>query len=390
LSLDFGLSSIYYEVNPGAISPTGLISQVLPRSLEQEQGLESAVFVNGSWTISDTWTMTAGLRASLYQSLGPQSVLLYENPEAPRLDQVNGSNAFGSGDVIASYGGLEPRASFRYKLNDENSIKFGYSRTNQYINLISNTNTPTPGSQWQLSTEYITPQRSDNFSIGYFKNMANNNWETSIELYGRLVGNSFDFKNFAVLNVNENIETELLYGEGRAYGAELSLKRKEGVVNGSLSYTLSRSEKRIRDVNQFNWYPNNFDKPHDLSLILNLQANQRNTFTVNFNYGSGRPTTAPVASYRELNGFVVPIYSERNQLRVPAFHRLDIAYTVGQSYRKDRKFRTSYTFSLYNVYGRDNAFSVFFTQKPFDRPRANQLAIIGSAFPAITINIVTL
>ena len=390
IQLDFGLSSIYYQVAPGSISPDGELSQVVPRSLESEQGLESAAFVNSTWDINERLTMNAGLRASLYQYLGPQSVLRYSDPEFPRLDEITSQVQFDSGDIIATYGALEPRASFRYKLNDDNSVKLGYSRTQQYINLISNTNTPTPGSQWQLSSEYITPQQSDNFSIGYFKNMKDNLWETSIELYGRLIDDAFDFKNFAVLNLNENIETELLYGQGRAYGAELSIKKKSGIYNGSLSYTLSRSEKRINGVNDFNWYPNNFDKPHDLSLVFNVQANQRNTLTLNFNYSSGRPTTAPVASYRELNRFIVPVYSERNQLRIPAYHRLDLAYTLGQSYRKDRKFRTSYTFSIYNLYGRSNAFSVFFTQKPFDRPRANQLAIIGNAFPALSINIVSL
>lgn len=390
LKMDFGLSSIFYKVDPGAVSPNSPLSQTIARSLESEQGLESAIFANGMWDINEKWTMNAGLRVSTYQYLGPQSVLNYTNPEQPRLDEVSTQETFSSGEVIASYAALEPRASFRYKLNDENSIKFGYSRTKQYLNLISNTNTPTPGSQWQLSTEYITPQRSDNFSVGYFKNLNDNNWETSLELYGRLIGDAFDFKDFAELTLNENIETELLYGQGRAYGAELSLKKKSGKLNGSLSYTLSRSEKKINGINNSGWYKNNFDKPHDLSLVLNVQANQRNTLTLNFNYSSGRPITAPIASYRELNRFAIPIYSDRNQLRSPAYHRLDFAYTIGQSYRKDRKFRTSYTFSIYNLYGRSNAFSVFFTQRPFDRPRANQLAIIGSAFPALSINIVSL
>lgn len=390
LELNFGLSGIFYKVIPGSVTPNGEISQVIPKSLDKEQGLETALFLNSSWDLNEEWTMNAGLRVSGYQYLGPRSVTRYSNPESPRLDEVTDSENFESGDVIKSYGALEPRASFRYKLDDESSIKFGYSRTKQYINLISNTNTPTPGSQWQLSTEYISPQQSNNLSIGYFKNFENNLWETSVELYGRMIEDVFDFKNFAVLNLNENIETELLYGQGRAYGAELSIKKKSGLINGALSYTLSRSEKRIDGVNEFNWYPNNFDKPHDLSLVFNIQANQRNSITFNFNYGSGRPTTAPVASYRETNSFVVPVYSDRNKLRIPPFHRLDFAYTLGQSYRKDRKFRTSYTFSIYNIYGRSNAFSVFFTQKPFDRPRANQLAIIGNAFPALSINIVSL
>ena len=390
LQLDVGLSSILYRVMPGDLSPEGRLSQIIPRALKPEKGVESALFINSSWTINEKISLNAGLRLSMYQYLGPASIFEYSDELRPSLETVTGVTEYGKNEIISGYGAMEPRLSMRYKLDEDSSMKLGYSRTTQYINLISNTNTPTPGSQWQLSTEYIQPQRANNFSVGYFRNYDDNDWETSIELYARQIDDLFDFKNFAQLSVNENIETELLPGIGRAFGAELSIKKRKGTFNGSLSYTLSRSQKQVEGINNLNWYPSNFDKPHDLSVIFNIQPNTRNTISFNFNYSTGRPTTAPIASYKEENGFVVPIYSNRNQLRIPAYHRLDLAYTLGQSFRKDRKFRTSWTFSIYNLYGRSNAFSVFFTQKPFNRPVANQLAILGSAFPALTINIVSL
>jgi len=196
----------------------------------------------------------------------------------------------------------------------------------------------------------------------------------------------FDYKDFAQLTVNDHLETELLSGEGRAYGLELSLKKTEGIFNGWLSYTLSRSERLVAGINRGDWYPSNFDKPHDLSIVFNYQPNQRNTLTVNFNYGTGRPSTSPIGNFRNLNGMIVPVYSDRNQLRIPDYHRLDIAYTLGRGYNRTKRFKTSWTISIYNVYARKNAFSVFFTQGAFQLPVANRLSILGSAFPSLTFN----
>ena len=258
--------------------------------------------------------------------------------------------------------------------------------TVQYINQIFNSDSPTPVSQWQLSTNYIEPTKSHNFSLGYFKNLKENNWETSAEVYYRIVDQLFDYKDFAELLDNPQLETELLNGEGRSYGLELSVRKKTGIVYGSFNYTLSRSERIIDGINNGEYYPSNFDKPHDLSLTLNYQPNRRNTLTINFVYGSGRPTTPPVGNYVTSNGLVVPVYAQRNAARIPDYHRLDIAYTLGKGYKRDKKFQTSWTISLYNVYSRRNAFSVFFTQAAFQGAQANKLAILGTVFPSLTFN----
>lgn len=387
---DAGISSILYQVDPGEITPLGNLSQVIPGKLEREQGLESAAFINANWTLSPAFSLSGGLRFSAYQFLGPQTVFEYTDPERPSGENVVATTRYNKGKVIAAYTSLEPRLSMRYRLGPNASVKAGYSRTSQFINLIANTNTPTPNSLWQLSSDYIQPLRSHNFSIGYFRNFDNNNWETSLETYGRLIDDLFDYKDFADLTMNDQLETELLSGIGRAYGVELSVRKREGIVNGSLSYTLSRTERQVEGINEGSWFPSNFDKPHDLSMVFNFQPNQRYTLTFNFIYGTGRPTTAPIGSYVEVNDLVVPIYSDRNQLRVPDYHRLDLAFTMGQSHKVTKKIKTSWTISLYNLYGRANAFSVFFTQRPFNTPRANKLSVLGNVFPALTFNFETI
>jgi len=186
--------------------------------------------------------------------------------------------------------------------------------------------------------------------------------------------------------VNDHIETDLLNGEGRAFGAEVSIKKNTGALNGWLSYTYARSERRIDGINRGEWYLSNFDKTHDASLILNYNPNQRNTLTLNVSYSTGRPATPPVGSFSTANNLLIPIFSSRNSGRIPDYFRVDMAYTVGQGYKKDKKFKTSWTFSIYNVLGRRNPFSVFFTRSTFQRVQANRLAILGSVFPSLTVN----
>lgn len=390
LELNAGVSSILYQVDPGDLRPRGELSQVKARSVEREQGLESALFLNANWNISPAFAVSGGLRFGMYNALGPGTFYEYEDPENPRLVNLKDSSFFSGAKVVATYTSLEPRVSFRYRLSPQASVKGGYSRTAQFINLIANTNTPTPSSQWQLSNKNIRPLRSHNFSVGYFLNSRNNNWEFSTETYLRYIDDLFDYRDFAELTANEFLETQLLTGIGRAYGLELSAKKKQGRWDGYLSYTLSRTEKQVEGINQKNWFPSNFDKPHDVSLVFNFHVNRRNTLSFNFIYGTGRPTTAPIGSYVESNGLVIPIYSDRNQLRVPDYHRLDLAYTLGKGYNLTRKIKTSWTISLYNLYSRQNAFSVFFTQRPFQAPVANKLAILGNIFPALTFNFETL
>lgn len=386
LSLESGLSAIQYWVEPGRIAPASPESSALPQTLEQERGLETAAFINGEWSPSTAFSVSAGLRFAWYSFLGPKTVFQYSGEGPPTLPGITDTIRYGKGERIASYSSLEPRLSLRYRFGPATSVKAGYSRTAQFINQITDASSPTPTSIWQLSTPNIEPQRSHNFSIGFFQNLKNNEWETSAEIYYRRIDELFDYRDFADLTVNEHLETELLPGEGRAYGLELSIKRQTGRLNGWVSYTLSRSELNVQGIGGNTWYPANFDKPHDLTVALNFQPTRRHTLSLNFNYSTGRPTTAPLASYTLINGASVLDYSGRNQLRIPDYHRLDLAYTFGQGYNKTKRFKTSWTVSVYNVYGRRNAFSVFFTQGAFSPPKARRLSILGGVFPSLTFN----
>ncbi len=387
MQIDAGFNVTYYNVEPGKQHPAGDDSNILERDLQDERGYEAALFGNIEYQFSPAFTLTAGLRGVLYQNVGPQEIYEYEDPDNPDESTISGTTTYSSGETIATYNSIEPRFSMRYRFSQASSFKAGYSRTAQFINQIFNSDSPTPNSQWQLSTRYIKPFRSHNTSAGYFHNFMNNEWETSLELYARYIDELFDYRDFAHLVMNDHLETELLSGVGRSYGMELSIKRKTGQVNGWLSYTLSRSERQVEGINRGDWYASNFDKTHNMSLILNYQPNRRNTLTINFNYSTGRPTTTPLGNYLTNDGLVVPIYSERNKFRIPDYHRLDIAYTIGKGYKKDKILQTSWTISIYNVYGRKNAFSVFFTQGRARSAQANKLAVVGAPIPSLTLNV---
>jgi hypothetical protein len=386
LSVNGGGSAIRYWVDPGSTVPASPESSAPSRQLEQEKGLETATFLSAEWSPSAAFSMAAGLRFAWYAYLGPRTVFQYSGEGPPALSGITDTLRYSKRERIASYTSLEPRFSARYRFGPATSVKAGYSRTAQFINQVTDATSPTPTSTWQLSTPHIEPQRSHNFSLGFFQNFRDNQWETSAEIYYRLIDKLFDYRDFADLTVNEHLETELLPGEGRAYGLELSIKRKTGRLNGWISYTLSRSELKVQGVGNNSWYPANYDKPQDLTIVLNFLPTERQTFSLNFTYSSGRPTTAPLGTYTLTNGLNVLDYSARNQLRIPDYHRLDLAYTFGQGYNKTKRFKTSWTVSLYNVYGRRNAFSVYFTQKPFNPPKANRLSILGGVFPSLTFN----
>ncbi len=387
--LDMGISSILYEVDPGNLEPLEN-SIIIGRTVDQEQGLESAAFANLEYDFSPNFGISAGLRFSDFKFLGPSSVLNYENNENPSNTEITGETVYEPGKIIASHSNLEPRFSMRYRINDVTSLKSGYSRTVQYINQIFNSDTPTPVSQWQLSNSFIQPNTSHNVSAGYFRNFDIIKWETNAEVFYRYIDQLFDYKDFAQLTANPNIETEILYGTGQSYGFEFSLKKKEGVVNGTFNYTYSRSQRKIEGINNGNYYSSNFDKPHDLSFVFNYQPNRRNTITLNFIYASGRPTTPPVGNYTNSDGLVIPVFANRNAGRIPDYHRLDLSFTMGKGYKRDKKFATSWTFSLYNVYARKNAFSVYFTEANQQGYQANKLAILGTVFPSLTFNFETL
>lgn len=384
LDMDAGLSFINYKTNPGSLL-AGSESLVVPRSTEKEYANEWSLYGSALLTASSRISLSLGLRLSLYQFLGPHTTYEYVDPANPTVEGSLGPTVL-TKKIIHSELIPQPRFSARYLIDASSSIRLGYAQTVQFINQISNTDTPTPTNIWQLTNLFVPSQKSHNFSLGYFKNYSENIWQTSAELYYRNISRLIDYRDFADLVANDQLETQILRGIGRAYGFELSIKKQVGFLSGWINYTYSRSLRNVSGINNGAWYPSNFDKPNDLSVVTNFQLNRRNALSINFSYSTGRPVTIPLHRHRLEDNFVVLNFSERNAFRIPDYHRVDIAYTLGQGLRKSRKFKTSWTFSVYNLYARRNAFSIFVVQDSNQAPEVRRLSILGSAFPALTFN----
>ncbi len=389
LEITMGAEALAYQMAPETLTPLGSRSEIMPNQLEKQRGVELAPFVSAAWTPNENFAVSAGLRYSYYSQLGPDSIYVYQQgvPISPLT--VIGKNGFGD-EAIVSYGGFEPRISMRWTFEEVNSIKAGYSTMNQYLQTISNATGPTPIDLWQLSTPYILPQRSYNYSLGYFRNFKDNEWATSLEGYFRKTDNQLEYRDFANLFLNPNLEAELIQGEGRAYGAELMIQRNVGGVTGWLSYTYSRSLIRTLSefseiqVNQGRWFPTNFDRPHILSLVTNFHLGKTRMFNLNVNYSTGRPVTTPSTNYI-IDGIFIPDFGGRNQFRIPNYFRMDLSYLTNGIVRTwDDKFN----FSIYNVLSRRNAYSVFFQREAQSlRLRPYQISILGSIFPSISYSV---
>ncbi len=391
LKINFGAEYNIYDVSPGDVEPLIPESIVRAKTLEREKANEVAGYGELQMSLNSSLDISAGLRITSFTNVGPNQVFTYPENEIRTVRNIVDSLSFGTGETIASYSGLEPRLSLRYSLDESASIKLGYARTYQFLAQISNTASATPIDIWQLSNQFIEPQFSDNFSIGFFKNFAESAYESSIEFFYRKANGIIDYIDFAELLLNDHIETELVTGIGRSYGAEFNLTKRLGTFRGDVSYTYSKSERQIEasavqsGVNDGRWYPSNYDIPHVLNVNV-TKTFSKSSLALNFTYRNGRPTTAPVSSYRNQNVLNIPIYSDRNKFRVPAFHRLDVAYTIGPFGKQESNWNQSVTLSIYNVYFRKNAYSVYFRQNPFESVQAIRVATLGTIFPSITYN----
>lgn len=390
LALTGGFEALNYQGKPEKLLPFGTESGVQTEQVDKERGVEFSAFLSLEQELSATTGLIAGIRYSSFTQLGPDFVFQYR-PNAP-LTQSNqiGQEVIESGKV-ASYSGWEPRVSLRQNLTSSLSLKLSYSRLFQYVQSVSNTFGPTPIDLWQLSTSYIPPQRSDSFSIGIFKNSTDNRWEYSIDGFYRASQNQVEYRDFADIFLNPHLETELVLGEGKAHGAEFMIKKNLGVFTGWLAYTYSRSFFRSmslfeqEQINDNEWFPSNFDKPHEVNFILSRKIYPRGLFNLSANYSTGRPVSAVNASYMLNGGLLVPNYSARNQYRIPDYFRVDVSFTVEKVFSKKGD---SLNFSIYNLFGRKNAYSVFWQRDGDSQQlRPYRLAILGSIFPSITYSI---
>lgn len=388
-SLSVGGSTTNYNLSPGHMSPYGGESLVVSNKLQREHGQETALYIGDDYKVNDKLSVYIGLRYSLYQYLGKRDMFIYANNAVREVNTIIDTVHHRSGKTISFYHGLEPRLAMRYMLTDNTSLKFSYNRTRQYIQMLSNTTAITPTDIWKLSDPNINPQIGDQVSIGYYLNL-NGNIEVSVETYYKTMSNSLDYKGGAVLLLNHHIETDVLQAQGRAYGLEFLLKKSTGKLNGWVSYAYSRSLLRAKGdhpsetINGGKYYASNHDKPHAVNFIGNYKFSRRFNFSLNLIYSTGRPITLPVAKYYLENSNRI-YYSERNAYRVPDYFRSDISINIEGNHKIKKLAHSSWTFSIYNLTGRRNAYSVFFVSEN-TRIKGYKLSVFGQPIPTITYN----
>ncbi len=349
LSSKFGFSSIYHRFKPLAYQ-----GDSIDFFKKDKKGFENAIYITGNYRITPKLVMELGIRTSFFTILGGDMHYLFENSiKKDSIDLTNSS--FGK-----TYINIEPRATFNYNLNEFSSIKLGYARNAQYVNLVNNSALSNPTEFWIPASYNVKPQLSDQVSLGYSRLVMNNNYEINIETYYKHMQNQIDFKNSADIYTSENVESELLYGIGRAYGLEVSIKKKLGNLTGWISYTLSKTERKVEGINDNEWYSARQDRTHDLSIVASYQISQRWSVSSAFVYSTGDAVTFPSGKYTS-GGVTQYYYKGRNNERMPDFHRWDISATLEG--KENKKFQSSWNFGLYNVYGRENAYLINFKEE---------------------------
>lgn len=376
------------QIQPGELIPTGENQDILPKKVQNEHGREFAGHFQHEFELGEKVGFSYGVRYDLYQYLGDRIVRQY----APNRPVSEGSaiseTQYGKGDVIQTYDGLGPRASFRYSLSKYSSIKLGYNKMYQFIHLISNTATIAPTDVWKLSDGFLKPQIADQISLGFYNNFKGNIFETSVEVYYKDLQNVVEYKDGATLIVQNHLETELIPAEGRAFGAEFYIKKNLGRLTGWMSYTYSRALRRVitpfeeENINNGAWYASNFDKPHDLTLIGNYKLSTNTSVSATFAYNTGRPVTFPDAKF-DYSGNSLAYFNDRNQERLPDFHRLDLSLNFKLK-GKGKFYDGNWTLSVLNVYGRKNPFSIFFDDAEGAPPQALRLALLGIPLPSLS------
>jgi len=389
-TFDYGLSAKYYAVEPGNVEPKDSDSNVEPISIDQEQALEGALFIGDEFKVSDRLLFNVGARYAFYAAMGEATQNTYQE-DAPRSETtVQDTIAYGSGEFIKTYGGPEARVSARYLFAPDFSIKASFNNSYQFIHTLSNNTTVSPIDTWKLSDLNIKPQKGYQATFGLFKNFNGNMYELSLEGYYKRMDDVLDFKTGADLLLNENVETEVLQGEGKAYGVEFLLKKNRGDLNGWVSYTYSRSKYRFdgdtseERINNGEFFPSNFDKPHDLNVIANYKFTRRYSVSMNFAYQTGRPITYPVGTFRFNNADYVT-FSDRNKFRIPDYYRLDLGINIEGNHKKNKLAHSFITIQVYNVLGSNNPYSVFFVTEEGE-VKALQSSIFGVPIPSITYN----
>ncbi len=384
-----GAEARLYEINQGYLDPLNG-STVVPAQLERERGLERAVFISDDYEINSQLSVSGGLRYSFFSPYGGRSINIYQEGLPRDNSSFLGSVTLGDNEFVETYSGPEARITGKYSFSPRSSIKAGITQMRQYIHAISNTSSVSPTDTWKLSDPNFAPQQSIQYSAGYYQRLTDE-LEFSVETYYKQLDNLLDYKLGANLVLNESLETDVLQGEGRAYGLEVLVKKQAGKLNGWFAYAYSRSEQRFRDefpentIDGGEFFPSNFDKPHNINLVANYKYTRRFSFSANIVYSTGRPVTYPTGKY-VISGIEFTQFSGRNQFRIPDYFRVDIGVNIENSHKLNRFGYGYWNISIYNLTARRNAYSVFFANE-FGRVRGYELAVLGTAIPTITYNI---
>lgn len=372
----FGFNSIFHNIDPTRVTGENINQDTSTKTVRKS--LENAIYLSHENKFLSWMTIEYGLRYSSFSIVGPGKYNFYDG------DVVTGSVTLEKEKIGKTYYNIEPRFSSNFTLDNNTSIKAAYARNTQNLHLLTNSTSGRPSDQWIGSTYNIKPEISDQISMGYFKNLQDGLFELSVETYYKWMQNQVDYKNGANINTAPDLESELLYGQGRAYGLEMQLKKTRGKFTGWVSYTLSKTQKQIDGINDDLWYNARQDKTHDISLVGTYELNKKWTFSALFVYNTGNAVTFPSGKYN-INGTNVYYYNGRNRDRMPDYHRLDLSATMNLTPRG--RYKSSLNFSLYNAYGRENAYSIDFEEDPNDatKNRAVQTALFKFV-PSVTYN----
>ncbi|WP_298153681.1 TonB-dependent receptor [Flavobacterium sp.] len=401
IKLNYGISGIYYDFNPGTINPTTIASAINYRQLDRKYAFEPAAYIEAEHKLSKKLSLMYGLRYSLFYRLGSSEVNNYANNQAVTYNNELkiyekgvpiSSTHYGSNAVIASFNNPEPRFAASYTLNENQSVKLSYNRMAQYLQLISNTSSPTPLDVWTPSDKFIKPQIADQVAMGYFRNFHNDDYSIETEIFYKKVKNRIDYIDGADLIANDALEQIILNGEMRSHGLEFMLRKNTGTLTGWISYTLSTSEQRTPGrtaeeigINYGNWYKSAYDKRHNVAVTAAYSLSKKWELGANFALQSGQPVTYPNGQY-QYQGITVPSYGARNDARLPAYHHLDVAATYTPKPDKKKGWQSEWVFSIYNLYNRQNAASINFRQnQDTGANEAVRFSIFGMV-PAVSYN----
>ena len=358
-TIKFGVEAIYHHFNPGfARGMGGSSSMYNSLKMPESNALEYAIYLSNEHKILENLTVNYGLRGTMFQNMGEATVYNF-NDNYVKID----STIYKQWDIYNTFYGLEPRISLNYTLNSRSSIKASYSRTKQYLHLASNSTAGSPLDVWLPSSPNINPQIADQVALGYFRNIWSDIVETSVEVYYKDMDNQIDFKDHATLMLNPELEGEFRIGEAWSYGVEFLIRKQQGKFTGWISYTLSKSERKIPEINYGNVYPSTYDKPHNLAIVGNYDLSKRFVVSATWVYTTGAPVTFPTGRY-EYENMIIPIYSDRNGYRMPDYHRLDLSVTLKSKEKPNKRRRSELNVSVYNVYNRHNAWMITFSQDP--------------------------